>query len=149
MIFFYAFLAILCLGLAPLFGKSALHNINPVTTLVIRTFIAAGLVGIWLIVTKTYIGFAALSLSNWLMIGIEAILAAVLGISLFLCPPERGCLRGCGSYVLRPAGNHFPRQSAVGPGRVTEAAAGRTGCHSRYDHIMWGLRPLVILHYCY
>lgn len=90
MIFFYAFLAILCLGLAPLFGKSALHNINPVTTLVIRTFIAAGLVSIWLIVTKTYIGFAALSLSNWLMIGIEAVLAAVLGELAYFYALQKG-----------------------------------------------------------
>ncbi len=90
MIFLYAFLAVLCLGLAPLFGKSALHNINPVTTLVIRTFIATGLVSIWLIFTKTYIEFTTLSLSSWLMIGMEALLAAVLGELAYFYALQKG-----------------------------------------------------------
>jgi transporter family protein len=90
MIFLYAFLAIFCLGLAPLFGKSALHDINPVTTLIIRTFIAAGLVGIWLITTKTSIPFAALSLSGWFMITMEAVLAAVLGDLAYFYALQKG-----------------------------------------------------------
>ncbi|MDF2571158.1 MAG: EamA-like transporter family protein [Sporomusa sp.] len=90
MIFLYAFLAVLCLGLAPLFGKSALYTINPITTLVIRTFIATALVSIWLITTRTYIGFTTLSLSSWLLIGMEAILAAVLGELAYFYALQKG-----------------------------------------------------------
>lgn len=90
MLFLYAFLAILCLGLAPLFGKSALYNLNPITALVVRTFIAAGLVGFWLLTTRTYIEFTELSLSSWLMIGIEAALAAVLGELAYFYALEKG-----------------------------------------------------------
>jgi transporter family protein len=88
-IFLYAFVAVLCLGLAPLFGKTALYSINPITALVIRTFIAAGLVGIWLVTTKTNIEFD-LSVSTWLIIGMEAMLAAVLGELAYFYALERG-----------------------------------------------------------
>ena len=116
MILFYALLAVLCLGLAPLFGKSALHNINPVTTLVIRTFIATGLVSLWLIVTKTHIGFTALSLSSWFMIGMEAILAAVLGELAYFYALQKGdvyeiaVLMSCAPLVTIILGNLFLSQ---------------------------------------
>lgn len=89
MIFLYAFVAILCLGLAPLFGKTALHSINPITALVLRTFIAASLVGIWLLTTKPYVEFN-LSLNTWLVIGLEAVLAAVLGELAYFYALEKG-----------------------------------------------------------
>lgn len=90
MIFIYAFVAVLCLGLAPLFGKLALHNTNPITALVIRTFIATGLVGFWLLTTKTNIDFTEVSLSDWLIIGIEAVLGAVLGELAYFYALEKG-----------------------------------------------------------
>jgi transporter family protein len=89
-IFLYAFLAVLCLGLAPLLGKSALYDINPITALVIRTFIAAALIGIWLFFTETHIDFMNLSLSIWLMIGLEAVFAAVLGELAYFYALEKG-----------------------------------------------------------
>lgn len=116
MVFFYALLAVLCLGLAPLFGKSALHNINPVTTLVIRTFIATGLVSLWLLVTKTHIGFTTISLSGWFMIGMEAILAAVLGELAYFYALEKGdvyeiaVLMSCAPLVTIILGNLFLSQ---------------------------------------
>jgi len=115
-IFLYAFLAVLCLGLAPLFGKSALENINPVTTLVIRTFIATGLVSIWLLLTKTYVEFSALSLSSWLMIGMEALLAAVLGELAYYYALEKGdvyeiaVLMSCAPLITIILGNVFLSQ---------------------------------------
>ncbi|WP_169717654.1 hypothetical protein SPSIL_010240 [Sporomusa silvacetica DSM 10669] len=116
MIFLYAFLAVLCLGSAPLFGKSALDNINPVTTLVIRTFIATGLVSIWLLLTKTYIEFSSLSLSSWLMISMEALLAAVLGELAYFYALEKGdvyeiaVLMSCAPLVTIILGNVFLSQ---------------------------------------
>lgn len=116
MVFLYAFLAVLCLGSAPLFGKSALHNINPVTTLVIRTFIATGLISIWLLLTKTPIGFTALSLSSWLMVGMEAVLAAVLGELAYFYALQKGdvyeiaVLMSCAPLVTMVLGNVFLSQ---------------------------------------
>ncbi len=90
MIFLYAFIAVLCMGLAPLLGKSALYNIDPVTALVIRTFIASGLIGIWLLVTRTYIEFTNLSLISWVMISLEAAFAAVLGELAYFYALKKG-----------------------------------------------------------
>ena len=113
MILIYAFLAVLCLGSAPLFGKSALHHINPVTTLVIRTFIATGLVSIWLLLTKTHIEFTAISSASWLMLSMEAILAAVLGELAYFYALEEGdvyeiaVLMSCAPLVTIILGNLF------------------------------------------
>lgn len=79
MVFFYAFLAVLCLGVAPLFGKPALYHVDPITALVIRTFVAATLVGVWLVTMQPAVNLTDLSFSNWLLITAEAALAAVLG----------------------------------------------------------------------
>jgi len=79
MVFLYAFIGVLCLGIAPLFGKTALDSVTPTTAFAIRTVIAALLVVTWLIGTKTYHELYNLSASFWLFISAEAILAAVLG----------------------------------------------------------------------
>lgn len=130
MVFLYAFLAVLCLGLAPLFGKSALYSIHPVTALVIRTFIAAGLVGIWLISTSPPIELAGISLSSWLLITIEAVLAAVLGELAYFYALEKGdvyeiaVLMACTPLVTITLGGLFFDQplslkQLVGVGVVT------------------------------
>jgi transporter family protein len=90
MIFLYAFVAVLCLGLAPLFGKIALHNTNPATALIIRTFIAAALVSFWLLTTKNCIDLTELTLFDWLIIGMEAVLGAVLGELAYFYALEKG-----------------------------------------------------------
>ena len=79
MVFFYAFIGVLCLGLAPLFGKTALNTVNPILAFAIRTLIAAGLMSVWLVSTKTYSELPDLPLSFWVIITVEATLAAVFG----------------------------------------------------------------------
>jgi transporter family protein len=79
MVFVYAFFGVLCLGLAPLFGKTALCSVNPITAFALRTVIAAALVAAWLFTTREYDDFFSLPLSFWLVITIEAVLAALLG----------------------------------------------------------------------
>lgn len=79
MFFLYALAGALCLGLAPLFGKTALANVNPLTAFALRTLIAAVLMSIWFIGTKGYTELTELPFSFWPVITIEAILAALLG----------------------------------------------------------------------
>jgi len=90
MVFLYAFIGIICLGVAPLFGKTALDHVNPVTAFAIRTVIAAVLVVVWLIVTKTYQEVAHLSQSFWIVITAEAVLAAVLGDLAYFYALQKG-----------------------------------------------------------
>ena len=90
MVFLYAFIGVLCLGIAPLFGKTALDNVNPTTAIAIRTVIAAVLVVTWLIGSKTYHELTHLSKTFWLFITAEAVLAAVLGDLAYFYALQKG-----------------------------------------------------------
>jgi transporter family protein len=79
MFFIYALAGVLCLGLAPLFGKFALTYVNPLTAFALRTIIAAFLVTLWFGYHRGFSEIISLSPSFWLIITIEAILAALLG----------------------------------------------------------------------
>ena len=79
MVFVYAFIGVLCLGLAPIFGKTALNTVNPVTAFALRTVIAALIAVAWLLLSKHYEDIALLPSTFWLMITTEAVLAALLG----------------------------------------------------------------------
>ena len=90
MVFLYAFIGVLCLGVAPLFGKTALDSVNPTTAFAIRTVIAAVLVLTWLISTNTYHELAHLSKTFWLFITAEALLAAVFGDLAYFYALQKG-----------------------------------------------------------
>lgn len=75
----YALLGAVCLGMAPLFGKTAVSGVNPITAFALRTTIAAALVMAWFISVRGYHEVVSLPVSFWLIISIEAVLAALLG----------------------------------------------------------------------
>ncbi len=75
----YALIGVICLGLAPLFGKSVVQKVNPITAFTLRTVIAAAFVTMWLIGAGAYTGLGNLSATFWAVITIESLLAAVLG----------------------------------------------------------------------
>lgn len=90
MVFLYAFIGVLCLGIAPLFGKTVLDIVSPSTAFAIRTVIAAILVLAWLIGTETYHELANLSNKFWIFITAEAVLAAVLGDLAYFYALQKG-----------------------------------------------------------
>ncbi|HMM19134.1 MAG TPA: EamA family transporter [Selenomonadales bacterium] len=90
MVFFYAFLAVLCLGLAPFFGKSLLNNVNPVTAFAVRTVIAASIMVVWLILSNSLGEILNLSPAFWGIVSLEALLAAVLGDLAYFYALQRG-----------------------------------------------------------
>ena len=79
MFLLYAFLGVLCLGLAPVFGKTAVSSVSPVVAFVIRTVIAALLGIAWLLLVDNQGSIKELPCSFWIIISIEALLAAFLG----------------------------------------------------------------------
>lgn len=90
MVFLYAFIGVLCLGIAPLFGKTALDSVSPTTAFAIRTVIAAVVVLTWLIGTNTYHELSHLSKTFWFFITAEAVLAAVLGDLAYFYALQKG-----------------------------------------------------------
>ncbi len=79
MFIFYAFLGALCLGLAPLFGKAALNNVNPATAFALRMIIATTIFLAWCWFRGGLEDVLTLPLSFWGVITVEAILAALAG----------------------------------------------------------------------
>ncbi|QDR79161.1 EamA family transporter [Sporomusa termitida] len=75
----YALAGVFCLGLAPLFGKTVLNTVNPVTAFVLRTMIAAVIIAAWFLSAKGFNELLTVPPSLWIIITIEAVLAALLG----------------------------------------------------------------------
>ncbi|MDF2570601.1 MAG: EamA-like transporter family protein [Sporomusa sp.] len=79
MFIFYALAGVFCLGLAPLFGKAILNSVNPVTAFVLRSMIAAIIIVAWFLSARGYNELLTVPPSLWIIITIEAVLAALLG----------------------------------------------------------------------
>jgi bacterial/archaeal transporter family protein len=77
--FWMAVLAMVCWGLAPIFAKIGLNNVDPVAGLVLRTMIAASMVIVWVGVTGSLEQISTVPASSWGLIAIEAFLATVVG----------------------------------------------------------------------
>jgi transporter family protein len=92
MVFLYAFIAVLCLGLAPFFGKSVINCINPLTAFAIRTVIAAVLVLAWLLISHTYFDLKNLPWSFWVVVTLEAAVAAVFADLAYFYALEKGSI---------------------------------------------------------
>ncbi len=90
MFYVYAVLAMLCWGLAPLFGKLGLYHVHPFTALSLRTIIAATVVVSWLIGSRGYNAFLEVPPLFWVFIGIEAILATLLGDLAYFTALKKG-----------------------------------------------------------
>lgn len=92
MVIVYAFVAVLCLGLAPFFGKTALGSVNPLTAFAVRTVIAALLMLIWILLSNTYAELSYLPISFWVIVSVEAITAAVLGDLAYFYALDKGSI---------------------------------------------------------
>jgi Predicted membrane protein len=92
MVFLYAFIAVLCLGFAPFFGKSVIKCINPLTAFAVRTVIAAVLVLGWLLISHTAFEIKNLPLSFWITVTLEAAIAAVFADLAYFYALENGSI---------------------------------------------------------
>lgn len=92
MVFLYAFVAVLCLGLAPFFGKSIINSIHPLTAFALRTVIAAVLVLAWLLISPASIEFKHLPWTFWLTVLLEAATAAVFADLAYFYALEKGSI---------------------------------------------------------
>ncbi|RJX18037.1 MAG: transporter [Ammonifex sp.] len=85
-----ALFAMLCWGLAPLFGKLGLLYMHSITALSIRTIIAASLILSWQIVFGGPQYFHAIPFKSLIFIGIEALLATLIGDLAYFMALKRG-----------------------------------------------------------
>ncbi len=90
MVVFLALFGTICWGIAPVFAKVALKNVDPVAGLVLRTIFAASVVSGWVIISGSFTKVSGISASNWWLIGIEALLATLMGDLAYYAALKRG-----------------------------------------------------------
>jgi len=90
MVIFIALFGMVCWGIAPVFAKAALKNIDPVAGLVLRTIFAASVVSGWVIVSGSFSKVSRIPASSWWLIGIEALLATLVGDLAYYTAIKKG-----------------------------------------------------------
>lgn len=89
-VFWLAIFGMICWGIAPIFAKIGLNNVNPMAALAVRTLMAATLVTGWLGLSGEFNQVRGIPVNSWLLIGIEAILATLLGDLAYYAAIKRG-----------------------------------------------------------
>lgn len=79
MVVLLAILGMICWGIAPIFAKIGLSNINPMAGLAIRTMFAAGIMVSWVIIGGLFSEVRSIPLHTWIFIAMEAVLATLVG----------------------------------------------------------------------
>ena len=69
----------ICWGIAPVFAKAALKDIDPTAGLVLRTIFAASVVSGWVIISGNFSKVSSIPAGTWWLIGTEALLATLVG----------------------------------------------------------------------
>lgn len=96
MVFWIAIFGMICWGIAPIFAKIGLSNINPLPGLIIRTFISfflvlgfmgfRGLIGYDKILNQ----ILEIPMKTWFLIAIEALLATLVGDLAYYAAIKKG-----------------------------------------------------------
>lgn len=79
MVFLLALFGMICWGLAPIFAKLGLSNVNPMAGLALRTYISVSLLTTWVLCNGTWLEFKNISRQATWLIAIEAVLATLVG----------------------------------------------------------------------
>jgi len=67
------------MGLAPIFGKFGLKNVDPAVALSIRSFFISAIMLGWLMLNRDINPVTNISLGGWIFIALEGLCAALLG----------------------------------------------------------------------
>ncbi len=90
MVFLLSLFGMICWGIAPIFAKVGLSNTSPLSGLAIRTIFAACMVTSWVICSGTLSQLKTITVTSWLLIGIEAILATLVGDLAYFAAIKKG-----------------------------------------------------------
>lgn len=90
MVFWLAIFAMICWGIAPVFAKIGLDNIDPLPGLIIRTIVASVFVLGSIGFNNNIVKIKNISLATWIFIAIEALLAALIGDLAYYAAIKKG-----------------------------------------------------------
>jgi len=89
-VFLLSLFGMICWGIAPIFAKMALKNLNPTVGLVFRTLFAAGVIACWSLVSGNLFQIKSVSICTWILIAIEAVLATLVGDLAYFAAIKKG-----------------------------------------------------------
>ena len=89
-VFLLALSGMVCWGIAPIFAKIALKNIDPLSGLVLRTIFAASVVSGWVIVSGSFSKVTSIPSGSWWLIAVEALLATLVGDLAYYAAIKKG-----------------------------------------------------------
>jgi transporter family protein len=90
MVFLLAIIGMTCWGIAPIFVKVGLKNINPILGLSIRTMVTAVFITGWMIVDGSISNLKNISSFTVFLLAIEAILATLIGDLSYFAAVKKG-----------------------------------------------------------
>jgi len=90
MVFFLALFGMVCWGIAPIFAKIGLKNVDPLSGLLLRTVFASSLVCIWIIASGSFSKLVEIPVSAWILIAAEAMLATLVGDLAYYAAIKKG-----------------------------------------------------------
>lgn len=90
MVFLLAIFGMVCWGIAPIFAKLALKNVDSVAGLTVRTLFAASMVMLWSAFSGNFPNIKSIPVNVWLFIAIEAVLATLVGDLAYFAAIKRG-----------------------------------------------------------
>ncbi|HHW40260.1 MAG TPA: EamA family transporter [Syntrophomonadaceae bacterium] len=77
--FIFALIGMLFWGIAPIFGKMGLVQVNPNIALSMRSIVITAILLVWLLATGQAGSLASVTPKAWLFIGLEGVCASLLG----------------------------------------------------------------------
>lgn len=90
MVFWLAIFGMICWGIAPVFAKIGLNNIDPLPGLIVRTLTACAFAMSFIGVNDNAMKIKSISLGTWTFIAIEALLATLIGDLAYYAAIKKG-----------------------------------------------------------
>jgi transporter family protein len=90
MVYFFAFIGMICWGASPLFAKLGLKDLSPLVGLSVRTFFTAGVIFLWMVLSGEIVALKSIPSRTALLLIVEAVLATMIGDLAYFAALKNG-----------------------------------------------------------
>lgn len=90
MVLILSLFGMICWGIAPIFAKVGLKNVDPLSGLMLRTIMASSIVCGWVIFSGSFSKVSSIPANSWWLIAVEALLATLVGDLAYYAAIKKG-----------------------------------------------------------
>jgi Predicted membrane protein len=90
MVILLSLFGMICWGIAPIFAKVGLKNVDPMSGLILRTIMASSVVCGWVLVSGSFTKVSSIPANSWWLIAVEALLATLVGDLAYYAAIKKG-----------------------------------------------------------